>query len=84
MAFFGVTPLHPEQSRFSVSYDSAEVTLSVLNDDGTNWFNIKEVGNNVTLTKVTLKPGNRAAAPVEEIVEIVAGPDTVGSAEVDI
>jgi len=63
--------------------DVESVVLSILNNPDIDYFNIKLVGpNNVTLTKVTIKSGPRQNAPAEEIVEIVAGSDVVGSAEV--
>ena len=81
MAFLGI---RPDDSIF-LETDSDEVVFGVL--EGTDrYFNIKITGpNNATLTKVILKPGVRADAPAEEIVEIIATGDTtiLGSVEVD-
>ena len=64
--------------------DPSIVIDNLLNNPDLLYFNIKRAGpNNATLTKVKLKSGQRQDAPEREIVEIVAGPDDVGSAPVD-
>ena len=90
--FFGARPQaddddeNPVESLYTLSNNSKDVAADIVAGEPTLWFNIKETGgDNYTLTRVTIKPGPRAAAPAEEIVEIVAGGDgKVGEIEVDI
>ena len=60
--------------------DAQAVTLNVLNNPDLEYYNIKVLTNNVTLTKVNLKSGARQDGPLTEIAEVVAGQDVVGSA----
>jgi len=63
--------------------DASIVIDNILNNPDLQYFNVKRTGvNNATLTRVTLKPGPRASGAPREVVEIVAGADTIGSAEV--
>jgi len=63
--------------------DPVKVVDALLNNPNLDYFNIKITGpSNATLTKVTLKPGPRSDGTPREVVEIVAGADDVGSAEV--
>ena len=63
--------------------DDAElVTLNVLNNPDIEYFNIKVLNNNVTLTPVNIKSGPRSNGTPTEVVEIEAGNEVVGSAEI--
>ncbi len=89
MTFLGVAPTPDiddvsQPDRVFLEGDTEQVVFGTI--DGTiKYFYLKLTGGQqIVLVPVTLKPGPRAAAPAEEIVEIVAGPDTVGSAEVEV
>ncbi len=63
--------------------DADNVVRSLESGDPTEYFFIRIDTPATTLQVVTLKPGPRAPGRELDIAEIVAGGDTVGSAEVE-
>lgn len=80
--FLGVRKDDDDNPTIFLENNSEAIAFSLGIGNPVNYFLINIVNNAVTLKPITIKGGPRAAGKVMEIVDIQAGNDIVGSAEV--